>query len=354
MAHKKIAVLGLGHIGSLVLDELKKYDKQTTGLIDPNNTIEVHGYDLTGGHDFSDDLVIRECLDGMDAVIATTPYMFNKQIAAIAAENNMAYFDVTEDVDTATLVQTLANEQPMIPQCGLAPGMVSILANEMAKTFETVEEIKIRVGALPQTPCNHMRYNFTWSTIGLINEYSNMCTELRNGEIITVPPLQNLERLVVNGVDLEAATTSGGIGTLPHTWQDRAWNVNYKTLRFPGHYQYMQFLHDDLKMHENKDLFAKIFNESVPRVQQDMIIAAIFVTGYKEGKLVQEAYDRLIMPVNAYTAIQLATACGLLTIVDIWLAGKIPNKGFTKQEEIDFDEIMKSKFAKIYVATAGQ
>ena len=251
MAVKKIAVLGLGHIGSIVQLELEKYKNSGVGLLDPNNTLEVFGYDLSNGVDFSDPKVVPALLDGMDAVIATTPYMFNHYIAKTAAEQNVAYFDVTEDVETTKLIEEMDTEAPMVPQCGLAPGMVSILANTMADTFDSVDKIEIRVGALPQAPNNHMRYNFTWSTIGLINEYCNECYELEDDSLITRAPLSNPEKLILNGMDLEAATTSGGIGTLAESWVGSARTVNYKTIRYPGHFQYMRFLRDDLKMGDN-------------------------------------------------------------------------------------------------------
>jgi len=350
MAVKKIAILGLGHIGSIVELELRKYEKHGTGLIDPTNTLEVFGYDLSNGVDFSDPKTIPVLLDGMDAVIATTPYMFNHQIAKTAAEQNVAYFDVTEDVETTKLIEEMDSEAPMVPQCGLAPGMVSILANTMADTFDEVDKIEIRVGALPQSPNNHMRYNFTWSTIGLINEYCNECHELENSTLITRPPLSNPEKIILNGMDLEAATTSGGIGTLAESWCGTAKTVNYKTIRYPGHFDYMRFLRDDLKMADNKELFKTLFDNAVPRISNDLILIAIYVTGKKDNKLVQESYDRLIMPKNNLTAIQLATVSGLLAVVDVWLAGGINLGGFTTQESLNYDQIVKSIYSKVYLA----
>jgi len=351
MANKRIAILGLGHIGSLVAAELKKYEQVSTGLLNPNVTVQTLPYDLTTGHDFSDPAVIEKCLDTADAVIATTPYMFNEAIAKEAARRNIAYFDVTEDVHTTDIIKELDNTSPMVPQCGLAPGMVSILANKMASTFDAVDKIEIRVGALPQTPNNHMRYNFTWSTIGLINEYCNECDELVDGNLVRSAALGKEERIVLNGMELEAATTSGGIGTLAASWATKAKNVNYKTLRYPGHFQYMRFLRDDLGMKEHKQDFEKIFNTSVPRVKNDLVVIIIFITGLKDGKLVQESYDKLVLPLNGYTAIQLATACGLLSVVDVWLADQIDTKGFTAQEDISFDTVAKSKYSKVYIST---
>ena len=351
MANKRIAVLGLGHIGSLVAAELKKYEQRGTGLLNPDVTVQTLQYDLTTGYDFSDQSVIEKCLDTADAVIATTPYMFNEAIAREAARRNIAYFDVTEDVHTTDIIKELDNTSPMIPQCGLAPGMVSILANKMASTFDTVEKIEVRVGAIPQTPNNHMRYNFTWSTIGLINEYCNECEEAVDGKLVRSPALEKEERIVLSGMELEAATTSGGIGTLAKSWVSKAKNVNYKTLRYPGHFQYMRFLRDDLGMKDNKHSFEEIFNNSIPRIENDLVVIIIFVTGLRDGKLVQESYDKLILPLNNYTAIQLATACGLLSVVDVWLTDQINTKGFTTQEEINFDIVSKSKYSKVYIST---
>lgn len=334
----KIAVLGLGEIGKTVLAQLSQ-----------NPQVDAHGFDITNGHDLSNVSVIEQCLSGMDAVIATTPYFLNLKIAEVAARFEIVYFDVTEDVDTSNAIKNMNANMPMISQCGLAPGMVSIIANNLAKTFDKVRDIKIRVGALPQLPTNHMKYNFTWSTIGLINEYSNPCRELENGKIGWKSPLSGLEQLTIAGMPLEAARTSGGIGTLADSWKGKAENVNYKTIRYPKHFDYMKFLIDDLKMHKDKETFRKIFDSTVPRIKNDMILILIIVNGEKDKKFMEESYTKIIMPDLGLSAIQLSTVFGLMSVVDTWLDGNIKASGLITQESLDFNLISKSTYSQIYL-----
>ena len=344
--------MGTGNIGSFVYKELKSHPELYPEGIDV--------YDISNGFDLSDPQVIEQCLIGKNAVIATTPYFLNYEIAKKAAELNVVYFDVTEDVKTTEEISKFDLTVPFFPQCGLAPGMVSIIANELAKEFETVEEIKIRVGALPQTPNNVMKYNFTWSTIGLINEYCNPCMELVDGEVVWRSPLSNHETLRVCGMDLEAATTSGGVGSLIKSWEGKAKTINYKTLRYPGHYDYMRFLLHDLKMSENKDLFEKLFDKAIPKIENDMIVIFIAASGYKSGRFGQKTYEKIIHPIegnelaqfgidmNKASAIQVATVHGLLAVFDSWLNGNVKKVGIVRQEDLNFEDISLSVFSEVY------
>lgn len=333
--------MGTGNIGSFVYKELKAHLS-----IYPD---DISIYDISNGYDLSDPQVIETCLVGKNAVIATTPYFLNLEIAKKAAELGVVYFDVTEDVKTTEEVSKFNLTVPFFPQCGLAPGMVSIIANHLAKEFDEVEEIKIRVGALPQTPNNVMKYNFTWSTIGLINEYCNPCMELIDGEIQQKAPLGDLETLRVCGMDLEAATTSGGIGSLIKSWQGRAKTVNYKTLRYPGHYNYMKFLLHDLKMADNKQVFEKLFDASIPKIENDMIVIFISISGKRSGKFTQSIYEKIILPSNGGSAIQVATVHGLLSVFDSWVNGNVKKVGIVRQEELNFDDISLSLFSEVFL-----
>jgi len=125
----------------------------------------------------------------------------------------LSYFDLTEDRDTTAAVRGYAEQaesgQIFAPQCGLAPGFVSIAAFDLARQFDRPEEVRMRVGALPQFPTNEMKYNLTWSTDGLINEYGNPCEAIHEGRRIEVLPLEGLEHFSLDGVDFEAFNTSG-------------------------------------------------------------------------------------------------------------------------------------------------
>src|SRR5690606_1904430 len=129
------------------------------------------------------------------------------------------YFDLTEDVHATKTIMELAKDAKtaFMPQCGLAPGFIGIAARSLAARFDSVREVKMRVGALPEFPTNSLKYNLTWSVDGLVNEYCHPCEAIRNGRLQLVQPMEGLEHFSLDGVEYEAFNTSGGLGTLCDT-----------------------------------------------------------------------------------------------------------------------------------------
>lgn len=334
---KKLAILGLGHIGSHVLQTLKS-----------DNSFNVHGYDLKNGYDLSNTETLDSIIKNVDGVLASTPFFLNKQIAELCDKHGVDYFDLTESVEVTDYVKTLSNAS-FVTQCGLAPGMVSVIANQMAIQFDTVHDIEIRVGALPENSNNHIGYYRTWNTEGLINEYIHPCPSIKNGQKVYVDPLMDQENVILNGAELEAANTSGGLGSLYETWYGKAKNVNYKTLRYPGHWNYMRFLKDDLGLKENFDTYVKLFNQHVPQTNKDFVFILINVKGIKNNELCIRQYNNIIESKQNVTAIQRTTAGGVMAVLDSWNKGYINKKGWVKQEELDFDSVYSSKYASCYL-----
>lgn len=335
---KRIAVLGRGHIGSYVADTLKA-----------DGRYDVQSFDLTLGHDLADAATVQRACAGAHAVLDTLPYTLNRLVAQTAAAANIAYFNLTEDVANTEFIRGLRSTAPLIPQCGLAPGMVSILAQHLTEGFESVETIKVRVGALPAQQFNRLGYALTWSPAGLINEYAHPCTVVRDGVLTTVQPLDGAETLMLDGQQLEAAYTSGGIGTLAETWAGRAREVDYKTLRYPGHFDFMRVLRDDLNLAAHKTLAEQWFTSAMPYTREDVVYIGIQVTGHKGGQRLTNTYAQKVKATDTITAIQRTTAHGLLAVVDAYLRGVITTPGFVKQEDIPWPAIRDSVFSKVYL-----
>ena len=152
-------------------------------------------------------------------MISAAPFQVTTGIAEAAVAAGAHYFDLTEDVTSARAVRRLAADarSVLMPQCGLAPGFVSVVASSLAASFDKLRSVSLRVGALPQFPSNALKYNLTWSTDGLINEYCNPCEAIVDGELRQVPALEELEALSFDGVAYEAFNTSGGLGSLCDT-----------------------------------------------------------------------------------------------------------------------------------------
>ena len=145
-----------------------------------------------------------------DAIVCALPFFLNREIVETCARTRVAYFDLTEDVATTTLVRTLADRAKgvtFIPQCGLAPGAINIVGGALASSLDSVRSVEMRVGALPLTASNQMKYYLSWSTAGLINEYCQLGEALHGGRRIATLPLDGVERLTIDGVEYEAFNT---------------------------------------------------------------------------------------------------------------------------------------------------
>ena len=332
----KIAIVGSGNIG-WALRQLLKDD------------YDLKQGDIEDGFDALDIEQVKDFLKGNDAVISAGPFKVNKNIAKVAADYGIGYFDLTEDVETTQYIRTLESKSILMPQCGLAPGAINICAAGMMKDFDKVNEVLMRVGALPRFTTNEMSYYLSWSTNGLINEYCNEADAIYEGKQIKVMPLEGIEKIVIEGESFEAFNTSGGCATMCETYEDEIENLTYKTIRYPGHVSHMKFLFNDLHLKKNKEILEKLFDKEVPRTKNDVIIFFVKVIGLIDGTLQEKTYLRKIYGDERLSAIQLTTASGVCSVLEMYLDGKIDSKGFTKQESLSWKDFLENKFGQVYI-----
>ncbi len=288
------------------------------------------------------------------AVISGLPYFCNVTVAEVARAEGVHYFDLTEDVAVTEKVRELAKgaKQVFAPQCGLAPGFISIAANELIKHFDKLNSVKLRVGALPQHPNNVLKYSLTWSTDGVINEYGNLCKSIVNGTEVDVMPLEGLEGIEIDGERYEAFNTSGGLGSLGETYGDRVVNMNYKTIRYRGHCEQMRLLMNGLKLNHDRGTLKRILENAVPQTLQDVVIIYAAVTGDQDGEFREENYVNKVYPQvvagRLWSAIQITTAAGICSVMDIVLANPDKYQGFVAQEQFQLSDILDNRFGRFY------
>ncbi len=331
----KIAIVGSGNIGWALKQLLKK-------------DFEINQGDIEDGFDALDISQVKDFLKGNDAVISAGPFKVNKNIAKIAAEQGVAYFDLTEDVETTDFIKTLDSKNILMPQCGLAPGAINICAASMMKEFDSVNEVLMRVGALPRFTTNEMSYYLSWSTNGLINEYCNEADAIYEGKAVKLMPLEGIEKIVIEGESFEAFNTSGGCATMCETYENQVENLSYKTIRYPGHVNHMKFLFNDLHLKKNKEILEKLFDKEVPRTKNDVIIFFVKVIGIIDGVLQEKTYLRKIYGNDKLSAIQLTTASGVCSVLKMHLDGKMKGNGFVKQESLSWQDFLDNDFGKVY------
>lgn len=361
-----IVILGGGKIGRMIANLLLDCgDYQVTiGDSDPQalqRLQEKHARLQTVPVDATDAKQLAAVLKGNDAVISALSFHFNPLVAQVSLEQGVSYFDLTEDVETTRAVRQVASQaadgQIFMPQCGLAPGFISIVANDLTKSFEKLDRVHMRVGALPQFPTGELKYNLTWSTDGLINEYCNPCEAIEENQRIEVLPLEGLEHFSLDGVRYEAFNTSGGLGTLCESLDGKVRELNYKTVRYVGHRHLMKFLVNELRMNQKRDLLKDIMEDAVPITFQDVVVTFCTVTGWRNGNFVQISDARKIYADQwgdeHWSAIQITTASGICAVVDMHFARQLPATGFVKQEDVELDAFLKNRFGKNYHSSSA-
>jgi saccharopine dehydrogenase-like NADP-dependent oxidoreductase len=304
---------------------------------------------------------VAKALGGYDAVISALSYHNNPTIAELAAASGVSYFDLTEDRETTRRVREIATtarqDLVFMPQCGLAPGFVSVVANELTKSFDKLDKVFMRVGALPQFPSNFLKYNLTWSTVGLINEYCNPCEAIHDGVRRDVLPLEGLEHFSLDGVRYEAFNTSGGLGSLCETFDGRVRELNYKTIRYLGHRDYMAFLLHELRMSQSRDVLKGILEAAIPVTFQDVVVVFCTVSGWRNGQLVQVSDARKIynstLGGQNWSAIQVTTAAGVCVMLDLHRTGALGATGVVRQEQVSLEAFLANRFGQPYQAGAS-
>lgn len=357
---QNVLVLGAGNIGSLISLLLLNSNRYEVFLADQNkHALELpyqHEHLHTQQLDVSDPNKLFAYIqkNQIIAVIASLPYFMNVAVAKVASEANVHYFDLTEDEEVANTITAIAkgHEKAFVPRCGVAPGLVNIAGHELIGRFESVESAKLRVGCLPQSATNDLKYALTWSTDGLINEYGNLCHGLVNAEIAAMQPLQGLEKLEIDGVQYEAFNTSGGVGSLLNTHEGKVKSLTYKTVRYPGHRDKIRFLMEDLKLNDHRDILKTILERALPRTQQDFMIMFVEVTGMKNGALFEDTYVKKLMPkeINGVTwsSIQLGTASSICAVFDMVLTNPDDYHGLVRQEDFTLNEFLTNLFGEIF------
>ena len=372
----KIALLGAGHIGQTIARLLAASGDYQVTVIDQNAAAlaRVGGHGGHGGQSGhhaqpAHPAITTQLVDtengpallaalraggGHDAVVNALPYHLAVATATLAREAGCHYFDLTEDVAATRAIQQLAQgaKTAFMPQCGLAPGFIGIVAHHLAQGFETLHDVKMRVGALPAFPTNALKYNLTWSVDGLINEYCHPCEAIRDGLAVEMLPLEGLEHFSLDGTEYEAFNTSGGLGTLCETLAGRVRTLDYKSVRYPGHQALMKLLLEDLQLKDDQQTLKDILRKSIPGTMQDVVLVFVTVSGLRGGSLVQEVFARKIFAdrneAAPLSAIQITTAAGICAAVDLFREGRLPQQGFIRQEQVELSAFLANRFGSAY------
>ncbi len=293
--------------------------------------------------------ILLDCLPGSEAV----------KMAKLAKDYKLHYVNLTEYVqETQEILQLSQNaETGFVLQSGLAPGYVNVLANHLYKEFisefgsENVERISMKVGALTKMTKHPHYYGFTWSPIGVATEYVKNAIVIQDGKKQSIPSLSDTTTLIIDGIHYEDDFTSGGAADLPDYFSGRVRNLDYKTIRYPGHYHWVKNQLSTIAHLENKEqLLLKKMMDQIPQAEDDVIILYISVLGLDQNKVLRVKERSLkIEPSHVGShklkAIQTATAAPMLEAARMLLSGKY--KGPVLQSQIDTVEFLNGSFVQM-------
>jgi saccharopine dehydrogenase-like NADP-dependent oxidoreductase len=292
----EIGIVGYGNIGQALHQKYLANTKHHVFAFDVDQNKNAHPID---------DPLLSE----MDLIVCGAPASQTIKWAEYAVTHNQHFIGFTEDVDVTRHCAKIAiSNKAMIPQCGLAPGMVNIIADSYARAFTNVSEIDIRVGALPRSTTSELRYAFTWSPEGVINEYRKGCEVILDGIRVTLPGMEGYEKLIIDGTEYEAFLTSGGIGSLCETYDGKAQRVVYKTVRYVGHRDVIG----------TNYLMERHFGKCpMLMTNDDIVVVHISVVGHNgDNKLQQLSFTKKVYGDQEFSAIQKTTAQGALIWID--------------------------------------
>jgi len=287
-----------------------------------------------------------------DAVISCVNYWYNANLSRIAIETGTHFCDLggnnyVVDEQLGLNHSAEAAGVNIIPDCGLAPGMVSILSMHGFKLFDSVESIGIRVGGLPQNPKPPLDYQLIFSVEGLINEYIEVARVIRNGKIVEVDSMTELEELAFDGFPrLEAFQTSGGTSTLPDTFKGKVHNLDYKTIRYAGHCHKFKAMIDmglcrsdesvvvDGASVTPRRFFANLLEANLPADEADYVLVRVMVSGSIRGvrkRYTMDIVDRMD-EINGLSSMMRMTAFPASIISQMMVAGETSGPGAMPQE----------------------
>ena len=354
----KIAVLGAGQMGTAAVYDLARADGVSEVLVCDMDLARAQDVAARFGdgkatslkRDLSDVGAVTAALQGCRSALASASYRLNEGLtrAAIAAGCHLVDLGGNNDVVRAQFdlsEQAAAAGVGIIPDCGLAPGMVSVLAMRVLEQLPDAEAVRLRVGGLPLEPQEPWNYQVVFSVEGLINEYLEPAAVLRDGEVVEVPSLAELEELTFPEPfgRLEAFTTSGGASTLPWTLKGRVRDLDYKTIRYPGHGERMAAVFalglageeprtvNGVAVQPRKVLEAMIA-ETLGGDGPDCVLTLVEAEG-PSGTVGLRLIDRLD-PETGLTAMMRCTAFPAAVIVHMLATGAIEQRGTLHQENV--------------------
>jgi saccharopine dehydrogenase-like NADP-dependent oxidoreductase len=367
MIKAKIFIAGSGGIGraaGLILGDTPHFDVALFfGDINEDTSVEAESY---VNHNLKEKIKITtvvmprsgtneamtNALSQCDIILDCLPGSQAPRMARLAIEHKCHYANLTEYVAETNEIMEIAKnaDTAFVLQTGLAPGFINVLACKLFEDFtkehkvDNVDRMGMKVGALSMhAPSPHF-YAFTWSPIGVATEYLKDAEIVRNYKKIRVPALSGRQTIIIDGDEYEDNFTSGGAADLPDAFQGRVKDLDYKTLRYPGHYSWVEGALSTIPAGEDRiQAIENIMLENIPSVEDDVVVVYASVQGKDhKGRLRRKEKSYEIYPEKIgnqnLRAIQTSTAAPLCEIAYMMMTKGW--KGLKLQSQIPTEEFL--------------
>lgn len=352
MGDFRVTIFGAGNLGSALAAHLTRgAGGFAVEILDPSEQAldRLRDLDLpVARHLLPHEDSLVPALKHSDVVVAAAPEWALPVIARAAASAGTHYLDFSPPrAATIEILAPLARRRVVLNGCGVSPGLVGNIARSLLARCAPAGDLSIRVGAVPRYPTNRLGYGQIWDIDGLIDEYTQPCEALRDGEVASLAPLENLEHVAIDGVTYEAFTTSRGLAELDMFRLAGLRNVTFKTLRYPGHLDHMKFLLDDLGLRGRRDMLRSLLLNGLPIVDDDVLILLLTARGDRGARKVETSVsyrfrrDAALGPFNTMTSVAAGYAAALLSRLK---DGALGASGVVAHREIEVDALMRDRF----------
>ncbi len=357
-----VVVVGAGRVGLAVVHRLVQTGCYQVALADPHirrvpvqPTPQLRLMALDS-QQYAEQL--RRAMSGAAAVVCATPEFATLEVAAVARELGCHYIDLAEGDPGSRRLCELASGAAahFVPGCGLAPGLVTTWIAHCAEQYGPQASITAYVGALPQEPLNRLGYANLWGLDGLIAEYTTAARVIRGHEMCELEPLSELECMEVDGRLYEAFNTAGSLDPLLAALSGKVKNLQFKTLRYPGHWQHMQFLLQDMGLRHRPSALKNLLANALPTESPDRLIMGIEVRVDKQRTPVYRQMVQLVSSDaaqgNTVSALSADHVCAVLE--SLLTTAHTHAHGLLMPHQLGWSVLQRSPFMARFFAALAQ
>lgn len=344
---RRVAVLGAGIVGrAAAWDMVRRGHSVVIADVDSKAVEEASAVAGAEGSilDATNPGQVKSFLHDVELVVSAVPYALGFEVARAAIESDTHYLDFGGNptvVGRQLTLDTAARKAgvAVVPDCGLAPGMANVLAVGAVDALGDgpVDEVRLRVGALPAKPTGALGYQLAFNPAGLVNEYDEPCEILVGGKYATVEPLTEVEDVDWPGWGpLEAFHTAGGSSSLPRMWEGRVNHLDYKTLRFPGHAHPLRAMREVGLFSEElqpgsgmapRTVLLEALRMHLPSGADDVVLVRVWATASRDGERLTTGYQVDDRHDGTFSALARTTAFPATALAHLLLTGAVDTRG---------------------------